>query len=267
MYLPLPEDAGMQSQETIEQHIAYEKMLAELSENTVRVDGINVFLKDSIRRMGSILDVSMVFVFSFNEEEDSFDCVCGWDELKFSAHKAGDNDFTLHILWATRQLKTGRIINYQDTRDMPGQCYRRRLLKEKVLSTLNVPLFIRGELYGFVGFDEHRFNSAWRNEDLYILTTAAQIIVRTIEDKQYEAELEEHRNMLGVHFQQRSGRDHHGGPIAADTGGQPGGGPDLRNYRRAGQAAARNHGRLLRPLPRRSEANPAGQKHPARTPN
>ena len=186
----------MHYSETIEKRIAYEKMLAELSENAVRVDDINAFLQDSIRRMGEILDVSRAFCFSYIAENDIFECLCGWDNPDFDPRPPEKNNFTLSIPWATRILEQGRVINYEDTRDMPGACYRLHLLRERVRSTLNVPLLIRGELYGFVGFDEHRFNRTWRDEDLYILTTAAQIIVRTIENKQFEAELEEHRNML-----------------------------------------------------------------------
>jgi PAS domain S-box-containing protein len=65
-----------------------------------------------------------------------------------------------------------------------------------VKSTLNVPLFNKGELYGFIGFDECRHHRKWIDEDMYILTTAAQIITRAIENKKYEAELEEHRSRL-----------------------------------------------------------------------
>ena len=44
-------------------------------------------------------------------------------------------------------------------------------------------------MYGFIGFDEHRFHRQWHDSDLYILTTAAQILSRAIENKIYEREL------------------------------------------------------------------------------
>jgi GAF domain-containing protein len=59
-----------------------------------------------------------------------------------------------------------------------------------------VPLFIKGDLYGFMGFDECRLHRKWIDEDIYILTTTAQIITRAIENKQYEEELEKHHSRL-----------------------------------------------------------------------
>ncbi len=185
--------------EVLEKRIAYEKMLAEISEDAVLVHDIKGFLTNSIRKMGEILNVSRVFVFQYNAPDDVFRCLCGWDEPDAVGERKKDG-FVLSIPWATRQLETGNIINYRDIRDMPGPCYRKHLLQEGIKSTLNVPLFIKGELYGFVGFDEHRYHRAWQNEDLYILTTAAQIIVRTIENKKYEEKLEEHRNILASIF-------------------------------------------------------------------
>ena len=47
-----------------------------------------------------------------------------------------------------------------------------------------------------MGFDECRYHRKWIDEDVYILTTAAQIITRAIENKRYEEELEQHRSRL-----------------------------------------------------------------------
>lgn len=179
----------------VEKRITYEKMLAEISEHAVRVEDIGDFLRFSIKKMGEILDVSRVFVFKHTNENSTFSCVCGWDSPEMAKRRSPDN-FILNIPWAAEQLSRGNIINQSDIKNIPGKCYRAHLVKEKIRSTLNVPLFIRGKLYGFVGFDEHRHHRKWQNEDLYILTTAAQIIVRTIENKEYEEELKEHKNML-----------------------------------------------------------------------
>lgn len=185
----------MQTDEKLEKRIAYEKMLAVISERAVSVDNLDHFLNASLKNMGSILDVSRVFIFTYRLASDTFCCVCEWDAPGTSTLKELD-ELVLLIPWATQQLRNGIVINYQDTKEMPGLCYRERLLAAKVKSTLNVPLFVKGELYGFMGFDECRFHRKWIDEDVYILTTAAQIITRAIENKKYEEELEEHRSLL-----------------------------------------------------------------------
>ncbi len=106
------------------------------------------------------------------------------------------DELKITIPWGTKHLKDGEIINFENTRDIPGDRYRERLLAAYVKSTLNVPLFIKGDLYGFMGFDECRYHRKWIDEDVYILTTAAQIITRAIENKRFEEELERHRSRL-----------------------------------------------------------------------
>ncbi|MGD9323034.1 MAG: sigma 54-interacting transcriptional regulator [Desulfobacterales bacterium] len=185
----------MQTKEKLKKRIAYEKMLAGISEQAVSVYNLNDFLSGSLKSMGSILDVSRIFIFTYQPVSETFACICEWGARNITS-LADLDEMKITIPWGTKHLKDGHIINYQDTRDIPGDQYRARLLAANVKSTLNVPLFIKGDLYGFMGFDECRHHRKWIDEDLYILTTAAQIITRAIENKQYEEELERHRSRL-----------------------------------------------------------------------
>ena len=185
----------MQTEAELKKRIAYEKMLAGISERAVLVEDLSDFLKESLRSMGDILDVSRIFIFTYQPVSDSFSCICEWVARGVTT-LAALGELKISIPWGTRHLKDGNIINFENTRDIPGDQYRERLLAADVKSTLNVPLFIKGELYGFMGFDECRYHRKWIDEDVYILNTAAQIITRAIENKRYEEALESHRSRL-----------------------------------------------------------------------
>ena len=185
----------MQTEEKLKKRIAYEKMLAGLSERAVLVDDLNEFLTASLRSMGGVLDVSRIFIFTYEPLTGTFSCICEWVARGITTLAALD-ELKITIPWGTRYLQAGKTINYENTRDIPGDHYRERLLAADVKSTLNVPLFIKGELYGFMGFDECRHHRKWIDEDVYILSTAAQIITRAIENNAYEEELERHRSRL-----------------------------------------------------------------------
>ncbi len=185
----------MQTEEKLKKRIAYEKMLAGLSERAVLVDDLNEFLDESLRSMGDVLDVSRIFIFTHEKMSGTFACICEWVARGITTLAALD-ELKITIPWGTRQLKKGKIINFNNTREIPGDHYRERLLAADVKSTLNVPMFIKGDLYGFMGFDECRHHRKWLDEDVYILSTAAQIITRAIENKAYEEELERHRSRL-----------------------------------------------------------------------
>jgi PAS domain S-box-containing protein len=185
----------MQTEEILKERIAYEKMLAGLSERAVLVDDLSDFLDESLQSMGDILDVSRIFIFTYQPVSDTFSCICEWVTRGITTLAALD-ELKITIPWGTRYLKEGKTINFENTRDIPGDQYRERLLAADVKSTLNVPLFIKDDLYGFMGFDECRHHRKWIDEDVYILSTAAQIITRAIENKRYEKELERHRSRL-----------------------------------------------------------------------
>ena len=185
----------MKTDEKLKKRIAYEKMLAGISERAVAVDDLDEFLDGSLGSMGGVLDVSRIFIFTYQPVSETFSCICEWVARGINSLAALD-ELKITIPWGTRHLKDGYIINFENTRDIPGDQYRERLLAADVKSTLNVPLFIKGDLYGFMGFDECRYHRQWFAEDVYILTTAAQIITRAIENKQYEEELEQHRSRL-----------------------------------------------------------------------
>ncbi len=185
----------MQADEKLKKRIAYEKMLAGISERAVSVDDLDEFRDDSLRSMGGILDVSRIFIFTYQPVSETFSCICEWVARGITT-LAALNELKITIPWGTKNLKNGDIINFENTRDIPGDQYRARLLAADVKSTLNVPLFIKGDLYGFIGFDECRYHRKWIDEDVYILTTAAQIITRAIENKRYEEELARHHSRL-----------------------------------------------------------------------
>jgi two-component system response regulator HydG len=185
----------MQTDEKLKKRIAYEKMLAGISERAVSVDDLGEFLDGSLGSMGSILDVSRIFIFTYQPVSETFSCICEWVARGITTLAALD-ELNITIPWGTKHLKDGEIINFENTRDIPGDPYLERLLAADVKSTLNVPLFIKGDLYGFMGFDECRYHRKWIDEDVYILSTAAQIITRAIENKHYEEELERHRSRL-----------------------------------------------------------------------
>ncbi|MBW2336981.1 MAG: sigma 54-interacting transcriptional regulator [Deltaproteobacteria bacterium] len=185
----------MKTDEELQKRIAYEKMLAGISERAVSVNDLGEFLDGSLGSMGGILDVSRIFIFTYQAASETFSCICEWVARGITTLEALD-ELKITIPWGTKHLKDGEIINFANTRDIPGDQYRERLLVADVKSTLNVPLFIRGDLYGFMGFDECRYHRKWIDEDVYILTTAAQIITRAIENKRFEEELERHRSRL-----------------------------------------------------------------------
>ena len=100
----------MQTEEKLKKRIAYEKMLAGISEQAVAVDNLNDFLSVSLESMGSILDVSRIFIFTYRPASETFSCICEWVAEGITTLAELD-ELKITIPWGTKHLKDGKIIN------------------------------------------------------------------------------------------------------------------------------------------------------------
>jgi PAS domain S-box-containing protein len=79
-------------------------------------------------------------------------------------------------------------------RDFPPS--ERAIEHQDTLSLIAIPINIKGEYWGFIGFDDCRFERIWSKTEISILRSAAGSIGATIERKLAEAELRETRDYL-----------------------------------------------------------------------
>ncbi|MEJ2286998.1 MAG: hypothetical protein P8X85_25835 [Desulfobacterales bacterium] len=94
----------MQTEAELKKRIAYEKMLAGISERAVLVEDLSDFLKESLRSMGDILDVSRIFIFTYQPVSDSFSCICEWVARGVTT-LAALGELMISIPWGTRHLR------------------------------------------------------------------------------------------------------------------------------------------------------------------
>jgi PAS domain S-box-containing protein len=91
-------------------------------------------------------------------------------------------------------LSVGDVISGL-VRDFPAP-ERSILEPQNTVSMIVVPITIKGEYWGFIGFDDCRFERVWSKTEISILRSAAGSIGATIERKLAEAELRETRDYL-----------------------------------------------------------------------
>jgi two-component system, NtrC family, response regulator HydG len=191
--------APVRTEEQLRKRFAYEKMLARISKNAVKVKSLDLFLAEFMEDIGTVMDVSRAFICVSHPPTSNFTCTHEWTAP--NAESMEDLDaLTMTLPWVYNQLKNGQILNFEHTEHVQGEHFREYLSRVNAASTLLVPLFIKEKLYGFFGFDECRHPRKWLEEDLYILTTAGQILTRTIENKRYEDELIQQKNRLECIF-------------------------------------------------------------------
>lgn len=68
-----------------------------------------------------------------------------------------------------------------NTSEMPPGNFRDMMELQSILTILNIPLKVKGEIYGFIGFDDCTTNREWSQDELSVLSSLANNIAHAIE--------------------------------------------------------------------------------------
>ena len=177
---------------TLETRLAYENMLSKISGMAVQVEDIENFLEESVTLMGETTNVSRTYIFKYIPEKNMFDNTQEWCNKDVNPEKDNLQGLSENqISYWTETLKTGEIINFQDTEDIPDEEIKLILRDQNTLSALAVPIFVESRFYGFIGFDHCLYHKEWASEDIAFLQAITRILASAIERKQSENALRE----------------------------------------------------------------------------
>ena len=145
------------------------------------LDGdINAALRD----MGILSGASRVYLFLFNEDKKIMNNTHEWcaEGVSSQIHIFQDLKFAT-LPWWMEQLRSGNIIHINDVSELPEEAKStKELLKiQNTKSVLTYPLYVKGVLAGFIGFDNVENTREWKTEDFSLLRISSQIIGNALE--------------------------------------------------------------------------------------
>ncbi len=184
-----------------------EKMLVDISTSAIHIDNIQHFLDECVERMGRALDVEGVFIWDYDPESDTMSNVSEWVVEGYPRYKEQlQNLPASEVSWALGILLQNGIINFEDIESIP-ECFEKKVMKMmKIKSILMFPMFVRGSFFGVLGFETYRYHRKWKEEDIYILRTASQIVTKSIENYRAEKALEEANKELEHRVRRRTAK-------------------------------------------------------------
>lgn len=178
------------AEEIVNKRLAYEKMVSEISMQTLTIDDPGMFKDKCLEIMGKKLGVSRVYIFEFDIASEMFFNAGEWAapgiiprKNYFKVIPPGGN------YWWVESLKNEQIINCRNVQDIPVDEERANLIGQGVKSMLMIPLDIGEGRLGCLGFDECRYNRFWPEEDVSMLKIAAQIIGGAVRRNKMERSL------------------------------------------------------------------------------
>jgi two-component system NtrC family sensor kinase len=184
------------SEETITLRLKYEAGLAACSQALLGDDTKSDVLTEALNHLLKASSTSRVYIFeNFDDPEDGL-CLRLTHEVCASGVSSNlDNPILQHgvykkgfIRWKKTLSQGKPILGFIES--FP-QSEKVILEPQGILSILVLPLWVSGQWYGFIGYDDVEIRREWNEEDIRLLQTAAEMVGIYIEGKKVDLALRE----------------------------------------------------------------------------
>ena len=178
--------------EALNQRLIYERLLARVSFLAISEHNLPVFFDKVLAAIGDATGVSRAYIFEHDSGNAIVNnkhewCADGILPQKDNLQGLPEKEFE----WWFKTLRMNRYICYADIAELPDLSARQILRAQSILSVLEVPLFIRDDFWGFIGFDQCDRRREWPDADIRLLFSIARIICGVIEGALAEEKLQE----------------------------------------------------------------------------
>jgi PAS domain S-box-containing protein len=206
---PVPEGIFMLShditdrkmaEQAVQRRLEYEEVLSRISSRFAGVADIDSSVEASLADMGRLTKASRTYLFLFRENRAIMDNTHEWCAEGVSPQiKNLQNLSTDRFLWWMTKLRNGETIQIEDASKMPPEAKEEQkilLQDQEKKSLLVVPLNIREELAGFIGFDNVTATHPWHDNDAALLKVCSKIVGDALERDYMEKSLRRHSEHL-----------------------------------------------------------------------
>ncbi len=141
-------------------------------------------LNEVLKTLGEYIDVSRVYIFENYDNKRKFRNTYEWVGPGVSAQRSnlGALDYEDFPYWKKILLDKGSIVVSNIREQLPETCWE-ILESQDIISVLAFPLWVDGEFWGFMGFDECSFEREWIPFEVNILKVTSRLISNAIENQ------------------------------------------------------------------------------------
>ncbi len=180
------------AEQALQHRLQLEKTVSTISARFVGVSDIDEAIDASLADMGRLSGASRAYLFLFRDHAAVMDNTHEWCAEGVSPQIDNLQDLpTAMFPWWMSKLQAGEIIHIADVSKMPpeAEAEKRILESQDIKSLLVLPVYVKGELAGFTGFDNVTGTGEWSRDDLTLLQLFCGILGSALERKQAETAL------------------------------------------------------------------------------
>lgn len=178
------------AEEELKKRLKYEKIISSVSQLALQERSPEIFLTESLRLTGEGMGVSRAYLFEADRGKETASNTFEWTAPGITSQKENLQEIPVaEFTWWVDRLKNREVINYRDIEDIPDEKTKEILRPQEIKSLLVLSLYVEGDLYGFIGFDDCLKNREWSEDDINCLQLAARIISEYILRKKFEEKI------------------------------------------------------------------------------
>ncbi len=158
--------------------LEFEKLTSAVSRRFVAAADVNAAINESLADLGRICQASRSYVFLFRPGGAIVDNTHEWCAPGVSPQIGNLQNLPSDMFpWWMAKLRRGEAIHIDDVSRLPEDAAAEKQILESqdIKSLIVLPLWVKGDLAGFIGFDNVVLTGHWRPEDMSVLKTAVEI--------------------------------------------------------------------------------------------
>ncbi|MDD4987181.1 MAG: PAS domain S-box protein, partial [Dehalococcoidales bacterium] len=197
-------ETKVQSIDEVKRRLNFEKLISRVLSQFVGTFDIDNAINASLEEMGRFSGADRVYIFLINEDQSTIDNTHEWCSEGISPQIDDQKKLPVESFpWWAGKLRSGELIHISDIAGMPADAANEKQLLDSqgVRSLLVLPVYVRGEPVGFIGFDANLEPRVWKEEDIILLRAASEIIGNALARVRLEGELRDGREKYRAVFE------------------------------------------------------------------
>jgi two-component sensor histidine kinase len=179
----------------LKRKIELEKLVAKISTRFINVpiNQLNREIGSAIREVREFTGVDRSYVFQIEDEGQCMSSTDEWCANGIEPHIDRLQGLPLDTFeYSMEIMRCGHIFYVEDVSRLPPDAANEqaKFIIEGIKTLINVPIMLRGEMAGFLGFDAVRVRKTWSNDDILLLRLVAEILANALDRSAYEKQLQ-----------------------------------------------------------------------------